>query len=231
MLVLLLALVKSAPPTVSPPPPTPQILCMHGGLSPELKSLEQIKRVARPTDVPDSGLLCDLLWADPDKDVQARPWGGAVVVSQAGVRRGRLRRLLPPRVARTAASAAARARGSLTRRAAQPPPPQGWGENDRGVSYTFGPDCVADFLQKHDLDLICRAHQVGGRQSNVCVRRGGPARPRAGERRRLAHACCRARPRARAGLPGRPPAANRLPPTPPPRWWRRATSSSPSASW
>jgi hypothetical protein len=43
---------------------------MHGGLSPELKSLEQIKRVARPTDVPDSGLLCDLLWADPDKDIQ-----------------------------------------------------------------------------------------------------------------------------------------------------------------
>lgn len=50
----------------------PQILCMHGGLSPELKSLEQIKRVARPTDVPDSGLLCDLLWADPDKDIQVR---------------------------------------------------------------------------------------------------------------------------------------------------------------
>jgi diadenosine tetraphosphatase ApaH/serine/threonine PP2A family protein phosphatase len=83
-----------------------QILCMHGGISPELKSLEQIKRIARPTDVPDSGLLCDLLWADPDKDIQ------------------------------------------------------GWGENDRGVSYTFGPDCVTEFLQKHDLDLVCRAHQV-----------------------------------------------------------------------
>ena len=38
---------------------------------------------------------------------------------------------------------------------------QGWGENDRGVSYTFGPDSVTEFLQKHDLDLICRAHQVG----------------------------------------------------------------------
>lgn len=49
-----------------------QILCMHGGLSPDLKNLEDIKRVARPTDVPDSGLLCDLLWADPDKDIQVR---------------------------------------------------------------------------------------------------------------------------------------------------------------
>jgi hypothetical protein len=39
-------------------------------------------------------------------------------------------------------------------------PAQGWGENDRGVSYTFGPDCVTDFLAKHDLDLVCRAHQV-----------------------------------------------------------------------
>jgi hypothetical protein len=79
---------------------------MHGGLSPELKSVEQIKRIPRPTDVPDTGLLCDLLWADPDKDRQ------------------------------------------------------GWGENDRGVSYTFGADSVLDFLSKHDLDLICRAHQV-----------------------------------------------------------------------
>ncbi|GJX14586.1 metallophosphoesterase domain-containing protein, partial [Tanacetum coccineum] len=31
---------------------------------------------------------------------------------------------------------------------------------DRGISYTFGAEKVAEFLQKHDLDLICRAHQV-----------------------------------------------------------------------
>lgn len=82
----------------------------------------------RPTDVPDTGalfctavnlilainsgrhvfpgLLCDLLWSDPDKDIT------------------------------------------------------GWSENDRGVSFTFGPDVVSRFLQKHDMDLICRAHQV-----------------------------------------------------------------------
>lgn len=83
-----------------------KILCMHGGLSPDLKSIEQIKRIVRPTDVPDAGLLCDLLWADPDPNVQ------------------------------------------------------GWNENDRGVSFTFGSDVVSDFLKKQDLDLICRAHQV-----------------------------------------------------------------------
>jgi len=83
-----------------------KIFCMHGGLSPDLKTMEQIRRVVRPTDVPDTGLLCDLLWSDPDKDIQ------------------------------------------------------GWGENDRGVSFTFGHDIVDQFLKRHDLDLICRAHQV-----------------------------------------------------------------------
>uniref|UniRef100_A0A8D2KYS3 Serine/threonine-protein phosphatase n=1 Tax=Varanus komodoensis TaxID=61221 RepID=A0A8D2KYS3_VARKO len=83
-----------------------KIFCCHGGLSPGLQSMEQIRRLLRPTDVPDQGLLCDLLWSDPDKDVQ------------------------------------------------------GWGENDHGVSFTFGSEAVAKFLHKHDLDLICRAHRV-----------------------------------------------------------------------
>ena len=50
-----------------------KIFCCHGGLSPDLQSMEQIRRIMRPTDVPDTGLLCDLLWSDPDKDVQG--WG------------------------------------------------------------------------------------------------------------------------------------------------------------
>lgn len=83
-----------------------KIFCCHGGLSPDLQSMEQIRRIMRPTDVPDQGLLCDLLWSDPDKDTM------------------------------------------------------GWGENDRGVSFTFGAEVVAKFLHKHDFDLICRAHQV-----------------------------------------------------------------------
>jgi serine/threonine-protein phosphatase PP1 catalytic subunit len=36
----------------------------------------------------------------------------------------------------------------------------GWHENDRGVSYTFGSDCVERFLHMNELDLLCRAHQV-----------------------------------------------------------------------
>merc|ERR1712205_164625 len=65
-----------------------------------------INKIVRPTDVPDTGIICDLLWSDPEKDIT------------------------------------------------------GWAENDRGVSFVFGPDVVQSFLRKHDMDLICRAHQV-----------------------------------------------------------------------
>ncbi|EES13960.1 hypothetical protein BDA96_07G159800 [Sorghum bicolor] len=83
-----------------------KILCMHGGLSPDLDNLNRIREIQRPVDVPDQGLLCDLLWSDPDRDSS------------------------------------------------------GWGDNDRGVSFTFGADKVTEFLNKQDLDLVCRAHQV-----------------------------------------------------------------------
>lgn len=93
-------------------------MCSHVyypvGLSPDLQSMEQIRRIMRPTDVPDQGLLCDLLWADPDKETL------------------------------------------------------GWGENDRGVSFTFGTEIVSKFLTKHDLDLICRAHQVCQDVTSFC---------------------------------------------------------------
>ncbi|KAI0031151.1 phosphoprotein phosphatase PPZ [Vararia minispora EC-137] len=42
-----------------------KIFCVHGGLSPSLQSMDDIKALQRPTDVPDYGLLNDLLWSDP----------------------------------------------------------------------------------------------------------------------------------------------------------------------
>lgn len=43
-----------------------RIFCVHGGLPPDLFHMNDIRRIARPTDISDSGLLCDLLWAEPE---------------------------------------------------------------------------------------------------------------------------------------------------------------------
>ena len=83
-----------------------KILCMHGGLSQNLINLESLKKIVRPTEIPDSGLLCDLLWSDQGEIIDK------------------------------------------------------WGDNERGVSYTFSEKVVDEILDKFDLDLICRAYQV-----------------------------------------------------------------------
>lgn len=63
-----------------------KILCMHGGLSPalcrngengndndetneSLIGIQKINEIQRPCDVPEDGLLCDLLWSDPDPSI------------------------------------------------------------------------------------------------------------------------------------------------------------------
>lgn len=83
-----------------------KIFCVHGGLSPSLSHMDDIRQIARPTDVPDYGLLNDLLWSDP-ADMEAE-----------------------------------------------------WEANERGVSYCFGKKVIMEFLQRHDFDLVCRAHMV-----------------------------------------------------------------------
>lgn len=45
-----------------------KILCMHGGLSPELRKVEEIYKIKRPFEVPESGVSCDLVWSDPEKN-------------------------------------------------------------------------------------------------------------------------------------------------------------------
>ncbi|QSS58357.1 serine/threonine phosphatase 2B catalytic subunit [Histoplasma capsulatum] len=42
-----------------------QFLCIHGGLSPELHTLEDLKSIDRFREPPTQGLMCDILWADP----------------------------------------------------------------------------------------------------------------------------------------------------------------------
>lgn len=43
-----------------------RILCVHGGLSPSINTLDQIRVLDRKQEVPHDGAMCDLLWSDPE---------------------------------------------------------------------------------------------------------------------------------------------------------------------
>ncbi|KAM0682697.1 35-cyclic-nucleotide phosphodiesterase (PDEase) (35-CNP) [Mitosporidium daphniae] len=42
-----------------------QLFCVHGGISPSLKTLKDIDKIDRFQEPPSSGLYCDLMWSDP----------------------------------------------------------------------------------------------------------------------------------------------------------------------
>lgn len=44
-----------------------KIFCTHGGISPDLTKLTVIDKIKRPKEVPEEGILCDLLWSDPEE--------------------------------------------------------------------------------------------------------------------------------------------------------------------
>ncbi|KAJ1956499.1 hypothetical protein IWQ62_005287 [Dispira parvispora] len=45
-----------------------QFLCLHGGISPELHTLDDIRQLNRFQEPPTHGLMCDILWSDPCED-------------------------------------------------------------------------------------------------------------------------------------------------------------------
>ncbi|KAF8385320.1 gsp-4 [Pristionchus pacificus] len=62
-----------------------RILSMHGGLSPQLNSLDQLRNMPRPQDPPNPSMGIDLLWSDPDpwvKGWQANTRGASYVFGQ-----------------------------------------------------------------------------------------------------------------------------------------------------
>ena len=45
-----------------------KIFCIHGGLSPTIDTIDEIRNIDRKQEVPHDGAMCDLLWSDPDQD-------------------------------------------------------------------------------------------------------------------------------------------------------------------
>jgi len=49
------------------------VFCVHSGLSAEIRTIDQINIIERPTEIPYQGVLCDLMWSEPDNNVET--WG------------------------------------------------------------------------------------------------------------------------------------------------------------
>jgi len=49
-----------------------KIFCLHGGLSPTIQNLDEIRQLDRVKEVPHEGVMCDLMWSDPD---DRKGWG------------------------------------------------------------------------------------------------------------------------------------------------------------
>ena len=81
------------------------IFCVHGGLSPSLKAIEQVSSITKPVLAYNDELISDLVWSDPCDDTTTYKQGM------------------------------------------------------RGSGVQFGKDATAEFLEKHGLKRIFRAHQ------------------------------------------------------------------------
>eukprot|EP00591_Stephanopyxis_turris_P005224 CAMPEP_0195521950 /NCGR_PEP_ID=MMETSP0794_2-20130614/19725_1 /TAXON_ID=515487 /ORGANISM="Stephanopyxis turris, Strain CCMP 815" /LENGTH=335 /DNA_ID=CAMNT_0040651609 /DNA_START=72 /DNA_END=1075 /DNA_ORIENTATION=+ len=49
-----------------------RVFCVHGGLSPDIRTIDQIRTIDRQQEIPHEGAFCDLVWSDPEDITE--PW-------------------------------------------------------------------------------------------------------------------------------------------------------------
>ena len=64
-----------------------KILCVHGGISPNIPTIQDIEVFNRFIEVPNTGLMCDLMWSDPDDidNYQVSPRGAGYLYGKKAV--------------------------------------------------------------------------------------------------------------------------------------------------
>jgi len=123
--------------------------CVHGGLSPDITTLEEVRQLDRFQEIPREGPMCDLLWSDPyEEDAQKdtdRPNPDDPDAGIGGERH-------------------------------QQQSTSWFGYNDtRQCSYVYGVEAVKQFLKDNKLTSVIRAHeaQVDGYKMQMVNRQSG----------------------------------------------------------
>lgn len=124
------------------------VFCVHGGLSPQVRRIDDIKAIDRKQEVPHQGPMCDLLWSDPADSGLDEDGEDTVMANSNNDGLG----------ANGNSGSSSKAKAKVE----WPPPSDytAWGVSTRGAGYTFGAAPVHAFNYMNDTTLIARAHQL-----------------------------------------------------------------------
>ncbi|CAF0999951.1 unnamed protein product, partial [Didymodactylos carnosus] len=121
-----------------------QFLCVHGGLSPEIHTLDDIRKIERFREPPPYGAMCDLLWSDPIED-----YGNEKDVSQ--------RRTSVPLNNTTNTSSTTSSTTSISSNLDEK---LFLHNSTRGCSYFYTYQAINEFLLRNHILSVIRAHEA-----------------------------------------------------------------------